>query len=98
MRKRRNHEAGFNASVALEAVKGERTLSELATEYGVHPTMIHQWRRRFSTGRRTFSSGARRRPLRSTRTPFGRCTQRSESWPSPAIFLLRKPNTSGHDD
>jgi len=41
MRKRRNHDAGFKARVALEAVKGERTVSELAAEYGVHPTMIH---------------------------------------------------------
>ena len=43
MPKRRNHEAGFKARVALEAVKGERTVSELAADYGVHPTMIHQW-------------------------------------------------------
>ena len=35
MRKRRNHDAGFKARVALEAVKGERTVSELAAEYGV---------------------------------------------------------------
>ena len=37
MRKRRNHDAGFKARVVLEAVKGERTVSELAAEYGVHP-------------------------------------------------------------
>ena len=43
MSKRRNHDAGFKARVALEAVKGARTVSELAAEYGVHPTMIHQW-------------------------------------------------------
>ena len=43
MKKRRIHDAGFKARVALEAVKGERTVSELAAEYGVHPTMIHQW-------------------------------------------------------
>jgi transposase-like protein len=43
MKKRRNHDAGFKARGALEAVKGERTVSELAAEYGVHPTMIHQW-------------------------------------------------------
>ena len=41
MKKRRNHDAGFKASVALEAARGERTVSELAAEYGVHPTMIH---------------------------------------------------------
>ena len=45
MSKRRNHDAAFKARVALEAVKGERTVSELAAEYGVHPTMIHQWKK-----------------------------------------------------
>ncbi len=43
MRKHRNHDAGFKAGVVLEAVKGEHTVSELAAEFGVHPTMIHQW-------------------------------------------------------
>tara|TARA_Y100001933_G_scaffold241979_1_gene269204 strand:- start:816 stop:944 length:129 start_codon:yes stop_codon:yes gene_type:complete len=42
MSRRRNHDAGVKARGALEAVKGERTVSELAAEYGVHPTMIHQ--------------------------------------------------------
>lgn len=35
MLKRRNHDAGFTARVALEALKGERTVSGLAAEYGV---------------------------------------------------------------
>ena len=50
MPKRRNHDAGFTARVALEAVKGERTVSELAAEYGVHPTMINQWKRALFEG------------------------------------------------
>ena len=45
MAKRRNHDAAFKARVALEALKGERTAAELATAYGVHPTMIHQWKK-----------------------------------------------------
>ncbi|MGR3698698.1 MAG: transposase [Roseovarius sp.] len=45
MKKHRNHDAGFKARVALEAEKGERTVSEQAAEYGVHPTMIDQWKR-----------------------------------------------------
>ncbi|WP_411956545.1 transposase [Paracoccus homiensis] len=45
MSKRRNHDSGFKARVASEAVKGERTVSELAAEDGVHPTMIHQWKK-----------------------------------------------------
>jgi transposase len=50
MSKRRNHDASFKARVALEALKGERTVSELAAAYGVHPTMIHQWKKALLDG------------------------------------------------
>ena len=50
MSKRRNHDAAFKARVALEAVKGERTMSEPATAYEGHPTMIHQWKRSLQEG------------------------------------------------
>lgn len=43
MPKRRNRDAAFKARVALEALKGERMVSESATAHEVHPTMIHQW-------------------------------------------------------
>ena len=36
----------FKARVALAAVKGDRTLGQLASEYGVHATLISQWKRR----------------------------------------------------
>jgi putative transposase len=42
--KRRNHGAAFKAKVALAAVKGDKTIAELATEYQVHPTQITQWK------------------------------------------------------
>jgi transposase-like protein len=43
---RRNHDGAFKARVALEAVKGEKTMSQLSSEYGVHPNQIRQWRQR----------------------------------------------------
>jgi transposase-like protein len=42
---RRRHSSEFKARVALEAVKGQRTLNELASEFGVHPVQIAQWKR-----------------------------------------------------
>ena len=43
-RKRRNHSPGFKAKVALSALKGEKTLAELASEYDVHVNQIQTWR------------------------------------------------------
>lgn len=43
---KKNHEAAFKAKVALEAVKGEKTIAQIAGEYGVHPNQIGQWKKR----------------------------------------------------
>ena len=45
-RPRRNHSPAFKAKVALAAVRGEKTLAELAQQYDVHPNLINQWRAR----------------------------------------------------
>ena len=45
-RMRKRYEAAFKARVALAALRGDRTLSELASEYGVHSNLISQWKRR----------------------------------------------------
>jgi transposase len=42
---RRQHDAAFKAKVAFEAAKGEKTLTQIASEYSVHPNQIRQWRR-----------------------------------------------------
>ena len=43
---RQRHSAAFKAKVALEAVKEEKTMSQLASEYEVHPNQIRQWKKR----------------------------------------------------
>ena len=43
-RPRRNHSPAFKAKVALAALKGDRTMSELAQQFDIHPNQIRQWR------------------------------------------------------
>ena len=43
-RPRRNHAPAFKAKVALAALKGDRTLAELAQQFDVHPNQITQWK------------------------------------------------------
>jgi putative transposase len=47
---RKRHADEFKAKVALEAAKGVRTLSELNSAFGVHPTVISQWKRQLLDG------------------------------------------------
>jgi putative transposase len=49
-RPRKKHSGAFKAKVALEAVKGERTLNELAGHFEVHPTQVVQWKQRLVAG------------------------------------------------
>ncbi len=45
MAKRRNFSAAFKANIALEALRGDRTLAELAGRHKVHPNLITKWKR-----------------------------------------------------
>jgi transposase len=47
-RPRRNHSAVFKAEVALDAIRGDKTLAELAKMHHVHPNQITDWKNRWS--------------------------------------------------
>jgi len=49
-RKRRNHLPAFKAKVALDAVRGEKTLAELAQQHDVHANQIIDWKRQLLDG------------------------------------------------
>ena len=42
--KRQQYEAAFKAKMALEAVKGEKTVAQIASEFGVHPNQVCKWK------------------------------------------------------
>ena len=65
-RPRRNHTPAFKAKVALAAIKGERTLAELAQQFDVHANQITQWRSQLLEGAADVFGDARPEP--STRT------------------------------
>lgn len=45
MAQRRNHTGVFKARVAVEAIAGHKTVNEISTEYGVHASQIHKWKK-----------------------------------------------------
>ena len=64
---RKRFEAGFKAKVALEAFRGEKTLSELSSEYGVHPNRIARWKKELIAGAGGIFGMAARKPDASQR-------------------------------
>ena len=59
-RPRRNHTATFKAKVALAAVRGDKTLAELAQQFDVHPNQITQWKAQLVEGATDVFGGTRK--------------------------------------
>lgn len=61
MKKRKNYSDNLKARVALDAIKGQKTSNELASDYGIHPNQIGQWKKKLIDGSsEIFSRGKNR--------------------------------------
>jgi len=47
---RRKHSPSFKSRVALEAIKGEETVAQLASRFDVHPSQVHKWKKELADG------------------------------------------------
>ena len=90
-RPRRNHSPAFKAKVALEAIKGEQPIIEIAERFDVHPNVITKWKRQLLEGApAVFGASQRARRNRPPTSPS--CTPRSASSRWRTIFC---PGRSG---
>ena len=58
-KKRKIHTPEFKAKVGLEALRGAKTVNEIAQQYGVHPVQIGQWKKEIQEQARTLFEGKR---------------------------------------
>ena len=60
-KQRKSHNAAFKAKVALEAIKGQRTINEIASAYDIYPNQVTQWKKQaLSQFEELFSNGRAR--------------------------------------
>jgi transposase len=101
-KQRKSYTAAFKVKIALEAIKGQRTINEIATHYDVHPNQVTQWKKQaieslpdvFSTRRERDAQGeeALRAELYQQRPAQSRARlAQKKSW---SARLIRSDNWS----
>jgi transposase len=86
--KRKQHSAAFKARVAMAALSGEKTLAELSSEFGIHPTMISTWKQELMRrASELFARGSKAPSGEDAQKTIDDLHPRSASCRSNAIFL-----------
>jgi transposase-like protein len=88
--KRRRIEAALKAKAALAAVRGDRTASELASQFGVHPTQIGQWKRQLLEGAVDLFGEDRRRKVENQDAMIGELYEQIGRLQMEAAWLKKK--------
>ena len=60
-RQRKQYSADLKGKIAVEAIKGQRTIQEIASHYGIHPTMVTNWKKQLLDGATEIFSNGRAR-------------------------------------
>ena len=95
MNERRRHSAALKAKVALEAIRGERTVNELAGFYQVHPAQIAVWKRRALEGLPELFADGRQKALRAEEDLKARLYQEIGQLKVELDFLKKKSGLLG---
>ena len=61
-KQRRNFSAEMKSRIALEAIKGQKTIQEIASHYGVHPNQVTNWKKQATEGLAGIFTDGRSRP------------------------------------
>jgi len=90
MGQRKRHGAALKAKVAVEAIRGERTVNELAGLYQVHPSQIAAWKKRALTGLPELFADGRRRDQQDAEALRARLYQQIGELKVELDFLKKK--------
>src|SRR5512140_2555039 len=83
-RTRRNHAPGFKAKVAIAAIKGDKTLAEIAEQFEVHPNQVSEWKQQLQESAADVFGGGRSKAaaaepdLKGLHAKIGQLTQEND--------------------
>lgn len=92
MTKRKQHSTAFKSKVALKALRGDPTIAELASKYGIHPTLVTKWKKQAVDGLADVFSGKGRQArdktheaeIKELHAKIGQLTVEKDFYPKPS--------------